>query len=101
MTEKTNVKDNFKKELEEDMNNSRGALREIIEHSRVINRKLVEELNEGDFTRIEELTMLQEGILKSVKLLNEINQTQPKTYKEIEEIKDQKSSINLEDLMDE
>ena len=72
------TKENLKEMLEDDMMTSRGALLEIVEHNRVINKNLVEEFQSADYSHLEEYTMLTEAILKSTKLLTEVHQATPK-----------------------
>lgn len=95
------TKDGLKEQLQKDLKTSQGALREIIEHNRVINKNLVDQMEELDFSLLEEYGMITKGILDSVKLLNEINSITPKTIKDIDSVQEAKKGINLGDLIDE
>ena len=90
----------LKEQLQEDANKVRGACREILEHNRQINTKLVEDMTNGDMTQIEEYNMLVKGLLDASKLLTDLNAQTPKTIKEIEKIEESKKKIDLDSLMD-
>ena len=94
-------KEDLKEALQKDLSTSQGALREIIEHNRIVNKSLVEQMTDGDFTLLEEYGIITKGILDSVKLLNEINSVAPKTIKDINTVQEEKKGINLRDLIDE
>jgi uncharacterized protein (UPF0335 family) len=93
-----------KKELKDntqaDMNVARGAMREIIDHNRRINNQLVEQMEDADFSLLEEYSMITKGILEAAKLLTEINAQTPKTIKDIEKVEEEKKKIDLDSLMD-
>jgi len=87
-------------ELQEDMNKSRGAIREIISHNRMLNHDLVEQMKNSDYQFLEEYNLLTKNILDSVKTLNELNITVPKVMDQIDGIQDKKEGINLDDFID-
>ncbi len=89
------------KALQEDTKKIRGAMREIIENNRIINKDLVEQMIDSDFGLLEEYNLLTRSILDAAKVLNDVNAQTPKTAKEIEKIQDKKKVINLSDLVDE
>jgi excinuclease UvrABC helicase subunit UvrB len=94
----------MKKELQndmiEDIDKIRGALREILDHNRVINRSLVESFTEGDLSMLEEYGLLSKGIIDAAKLLTEVNSQVPKTLHDIDKVKEEKQKINLDDLIE-
>lgn len=94
------MKEELKDQLQKDLKTSQGALREIIAHNRVINHQLVQNMEDGDFSLLEEYGLVTKGILDSVKLLNEVNAITPKTIKDIDSVREEKQSINLGDLID-
>jgi len=94
------MKQDLRKEVREDLDKVRGALLEIIENNRKINRNIMDELESSDYSLLEELGLLQKGILDSAKILSDIHSAQPKTIKEIDSIEQEKSKINLEDLIE-
>ncbi len=93
----------MKKELREntqqDMDIARGAMREIIEHNRKINNNLVDQMEELDFSLLEEYAMVTKGILDAAKLLTDINAQTPKTIKDIDNVQEEKKKINLNELV--
>ncbi len=79
---------------------ARGAMRELIENNRAINRDILLGFSNKDFELLEEYTLLSDGILKAAKLLTEINQSTPKIMKDVEKLQGQKKEINLDDFVD-
>jgi len=84
----------------EDNDIARGAMRELIDVNRKLSRKITDEFKHGDYGLLEEYAQLADNIFKGSKLLVEINQTAPKTFKDIQSLQEQKEKINLKELMD-
>ncbi len=95
------MKEDLNKALKEDAKKIRGAMREIIENNRIINKDLVEQMINSDFGLLEEYNLLTKSILDAAKVLNDVNAQTPKTIKEIEKIQEKKKAIDLNDLVDE
>ena len=95
----------MKKELKEntqaDMDIARGAMREVIAHNRKINKELVQQMDESDFSLLEEYSIITKGILDAAKLLTDINAQTPKTVQDIEKIQEEKREIDLDELIKE
>ena len=98
--ERKNMKEELKENTHKDLDIARGAMREIIEHNRKINNNLVEQMEESDFSLLEEYSMITKGILDAAKLLSEINAQTPKTIKDIDSVQEGKKEINLGDLIE-
>ena len=94
------TKDELLQELYEDVMKSRGSLREIISHNRMLNHDLVEQMKNSDYQFLEEYNLLTKNILDSVKTLTEVNATIPKVIDQIDKIQDKKEGINLDDFID-
>ncbi len=95
------MKEDLNKALSEDAKKIRGAMKEIIENNRIINKELVEQMINSDFGLLEEYNLLTKSILDAAKVLNDVNAQTPKTIKEIEKIQEKKKAIDLNDLVDE
>lgn len=93
-------KDELKDSLDADISKVRGAMIEILAANREINKDLVDQMVGGDFALLEEYNLLTKGILDASKLLTDIHSQTPKTLKDIQNIKEEKKSINLNDLVD-
>ena len=95
------MKNDLKDELQEDINIARGAMKEIIENNRKLNRDILDDMGTDNFAMLEEYTILQKSILDAAKLLSDIHSVQPKTLKDISNLQDEKQKINLDELIDE
>ena len=93
-------KSELKENVQTDLDIARGAMREIIDNNRSINRGIVLEFEQADYHLLEEYNLVTDGILKAAKLLTDINAQTPKTLKDINSIEDEKQKINLEDLIE-
>jgi hypothetical protein len=93
-------KDKLLEDIEKDRQNIRDALNEIIQNSRSANNKIFEALSSSDFTLLEEFGILNKGIIDAAKLLSEVNAQTPKTITTVNEIKQPKQKININDLLD-
>ena len=93
------MKRELKENTQEDMDIARGAMREIIEHNRKINKELVQQMDENDFTLLEEYSIITKSLLDAAKLLTDINAQTPKTVQEIEKIQEDKKPIDLDELV--
>ena len=98
------IVDTFLEKFEEDFNLTRGALKEVLEHNRVIDSHLVQDLLEGDMKRIEEHIMISQMILDSVKASNELYKQSVDILKNVEKLpkeekKEEKKSSILDKLM--
>jgi hypothetical protein len=91
--------DNFK----HDFNKSRGSLQEIIEHNRIIDAQLVKDLEIGDFKRLEEHIEISKLMMDGVKSMNDLYANVPKVMENLDKLsddnKDDKPSINIDDLI--
>lgn len=94
------MKEELIEKTQKDLDIARGAMREIIAHNRVINKNLVEQMEESDFSLLEEYSLITKGILEAAKLLSDINAQTPKTVKDIDSLQEKKQKINLDDLVD-
>jgi len=95
-------KGDFVKNFEEDFKKSKGALAEIIEHNRIITNTLMQDLNAGDFKRIEEFVMLNQMVLDGVKASNDLYKQALDILKNIDKIPEKElkeKSSKLEEIM--
>ena len=94
------MKSKLKDETNSDVDIIRGSLREIIEHNRSINATLISNFEQNDLSLIEEYNLITKDLLSAAKLLSEVNAQTPKTLQELDKIKGEKVSIDLNDLID-
>jgi len=96
-------KEELLKSLSKDFDKTRGAITEIIDHNRVLDKELVEELITGDYSRLEEHIEISKLIMDGVKSFNELYKNIPNSLETISKIKqdkkENKSKNLLEDLM--
>jgi len=88
--------------FKDDFDKTRGALNEIISHNRGIDINLVEDLKIGNFKLLEEHVEIQKLILEATKGMTSLYKETAgilKATNELEEAKEEKSKINIEDLM--
>jgi len=92
-------KEELLKNLEEDFNKTRGAISEIIDHNRSIDRDLVEEMSEGDFSRLEEHIEISKLIMDGIKSFNDLYKNMPSSIESIGKIKQDKKENKSKDLL--
>lgn len=92
-------KDTLKENIETDVDKMRGAMLEIMSNNRTINNNLIEQMNDSDFSLLEEYGLLTKSILDAAKVLTDIHSQTPKILKDIDNVKEKKPSINLDELM--
>jgi len=96
-------KEELLESLSKDFNKTRGAIAEIIDHNRILDKELVEELITGDYSRLEEHIEISKLIMDGVKSFNELYKNIPNSLESISKIKqdkkENKSKNLLEDLM--
>ncbi|RKY53277.1 MAG: hypothetical protein DRP93_06815 [Candidatus Neomarinimicrobiota bacterium] len=87
----------------EDFNKSKGALTEVLTHNRAIDALLVEDLQEGDFKKLEEHIEITKLIVDGVKSFNDLYANAPKVIDAIDGLveaeKNSKSKTSLKDIM--
>ena len=94
-------KEELLKSLDEDFSKTRGAILEIIDHNRVIDRSIVEEMSEGDFSRLEEHIEISKLIMDGVKGFNELYKNISNTIEGINKIKTDKKENKSKDILKE
>lgn len=92
-------KEELLKGLSEDFNKTRGAISEIIDHNRALDRSLVEELSEGDYARLEEHIEISKLIMDGVKSFNELYKNISGSIESISKIKSDKKESKSKDLL--
>ena len=95
------MKKDFLKNHKEDFLNTRGALREIIDHNRRIDSMIVQDLEQYDFKKLEEHIEITKLILEGVKATNDLYKQSVdilKNAESIPEAKAEKKSV-LSDIM--
>jgi hypothetical protein len=94
--DKKDLKENFSK----DFIKVKSALLDIIQNNRNINKNLVQNLSEGDYSAIEEYNMMTTGILNATKNITELYQAAPKIVSSIDkEIKEDKKRLSIDDVI--
>ena len=86
-------------ELNKDIALTRGAMHEILEHNRLINRDILKTFVKQDFSLLEEYTATTKNILDAAKLLTEMNAQAPKTIKSLSEVQVEEK-VDIASLMD-
>ena len=87
-------------DLNKDIRVTRGAMHEILEHNRKINKDIRKSFEDSDFSLLEEYSTITKSILEAAKLLTEMNAQTPKTIKSLSEVQVEEK-IDLSVLMDE
>ncbi len=93
-------KDDLKEKFVNDFDKMRGGLLEILSHNRAINVTLVEHMSEGDFSSLEEYTMLTKSINDSVKQLTDIYKQTPDILEQMEKKIHTRKPMNITSLLD-
>ena len=94
-------KNELKEEFSKDFMKVKGALLEVIQNSRGAASEIAESLANEDYSSIEEYGILTKNIIEASREFNNLYTQAPKILGSIEkEIKEQKSKINLEDLIE-
>jgi len=92
------------KNFTEDFKKSKGALEEVIDHNRLIDGLLIQDLSEGDFKKLEEHIEITRLIVDGVKSFNELYKNVPSVLESIDKLTDEddgskKSKSSLKDIM--
>ena len=94
-------KKELKEEFSKDFMKVKGALLEVIQNSRGAASEIAESLANEDYTSIEEYGILTKNIIEASREFNNLYTQAPKILGSIDkEIKEQKTKINLEDLVE-
>ena len=81
----------FKELLKEDFFKARGALSEIIDHNRIIDSQLLQDLTQGDFKKLEEHIEISKMIIEGVKAFNELYKQNLENIKRLETLPESSS----------
>jgi len=95
-------KNELSKNYIEDFNASKGALSEVLSHNRAVDAKLVEDLIEGDFKKLEEHIEITKLILDATKNFNELYKNAPSVISSISALQDEvekKEKSSLDEIM--
>ena len=87
--------------FERDFKTSKGALNEIIDHNRVIDLQIVEDLKIGNFKSLEEHMVINQLILDSVKATTELYKQASGIIESIDKLEDKKKQkIDINKLLE-
>jgi len=92
-------KEKLLKSISEDFQKTRGAISEVIDHNRKLDADLVEELSDGDYSRLEEHIEISKLIMDGVKSFNELYKNIPSSIESIGKIKQDKKENKSKDLL--
>ena len=92
-------KEELKESIEHDVQKMRGAMLELISNNRELNKELVDQMHEADYSLLEEYGIISKGILDAAKILTDIHTQTPKILQEIEKVHQEKKKIDIQDLM--
>jgi len=99
-------KKNFLIDYYEDFSKARGAINEIVHHNRNIDFLLIQDLEDGDFKKLEEHIEITKLIMDGVKSLNELYNNVPKIIENLNKLPDlseidddKKNKKNIADLL--
>ena len=93
-------KKELKKNFSTDFVKVKSALLDIIQNNKDINKGLVQNLSEGDYSTIEEYNMMTRGILDATKNITELYQAAPKIISSIDkDIKEDKKRLSIDDVI--
>ena len=94
-------KEELLKNISEDFNKTRGAILEILDHNRAIDKTLINEMIEGDYARLEEHIEISKLIMDGVKSFNELYKNIPNSIEAISKIKSDKKENKSKDILKE
>lgn len=98
------TKSNVLADFAADLKKSRGALIEVLDHNRVIDKNIVNDLIQGDYTRLEEHIEISKIIMDGVKGFNDLYKNTPQVLDSISKLPDDnksKAKVSLSDVMGE
>ena len=77
------------KNFTEDFKKSKGALEEVLDHNRMIDGLLIQDLSEGDFKKLEEHIEITRLIVDGDKSFNELYKNVPSVLESIDKLTDE------------
>ena len=98
------TKDKLLEDFSSDFKKSQGALIEILEHNRAIDANIVEDLLQGDYTRLEEHIEISKIIMKGVEGFNDLYKNTPYVLENVGKLPEKtekKTKVVLADIMKE